>query len=202
MGALTVHLHHSPLHPEILGTQIIPNNKEDVKWTRSSPAPAVTDLRFFPLLLPACDFCEVSQLKKKTIGTGVTVWRYGFLNYGFFEFMRIFQYTWENVRWYMHICMYIYVYTHVFIYIPGTQMTLILVRKGLVLRSWPSKIKVQFYQYFWIWLKPPTRGFSISNPMIVRPYIWEFIFTTSNAYNLYRSWGLCWLYVLFTYSGC
>ena len=39
---------------------------------------------------------------------------------------------------YMHICVYIYIY----IYIPRTQMTLVLVGKGLVSGGRPSKIEV------------------------------------------------------------
>ena len=46
----------------------------------------------------------------------------------------------------------IYKYISIYIYLPRTQMTLVLVRKGLVLRGWPSKIEVS-----WVLLFPPTQ---------------------------------------------
>ena len=41
-----------------------------------------------------------------------------------------------------HTYIHIYIYTYVCIHIPGTQMTFVLVGKGLVLGGWPSKIEV------------------------------------------------------------
>ena len=59
------------------------------------------------------------------------------------------QYTIHHYTWYIYSnAWFQYRYPsgnkYMYIYIPRTQMTLVLVRKGLVLRGWPSKIEVSW----------------------------------------------------------
>ena len=61
-----------------------------------------------------------------------------------------------------HSVLSLYIYTHIYIYIPGTQMTPVLIGKSLVLGGWPSKIGViwvlgiyiYIHMYIYIWNFP------------------------------------------------
>ena len=84
----------------------------------------------------------------------------------------------------MCTCIHIYIYTHLYIHIPGTQMTLVLIGKGLVLEGWPSKIEVIWVPGIYIYhINTSFRGNPINSdhpPMSVMPTV-SFFFQISKS---------------------
>ena len=74
--------------------------------------------------------------------------------------MYIYIYIYLYIYLYLFIYIFIYIYI-LFFYIPGTQVTLVLVGKGLVLRGLPYTFKNRGHlgsRYVWIWM---TYNFSM-----------------------------------------